>query len=261
MEKRIEVGFLGTGGSVATADRDNTALVIRFGDDLCLVDCPGAVFQKFRRMQLDPRRLTSILVTHVHPDHIYGLPILVHSLMLDDMRIQLYASTESIRFCQDLLDLYRLRADTIKCRLEFISLEDGDSFSPLPGMDCRAMHVPHKSSSLAFFWYFKEDAKTLVYSGDSPLYPPLFKAAAGCDLLVHDCSVPSRLARQYDFLPQMHTTALDLGRLSQESQVKRLSPVHFFGELDYTLGEIETEIRRNFSGELVIPSDLEKISL
>ena len=59
----------------------------------------------------------------------------------------------------------------------------------------------------------------------------------------------------------MHTTALELGRLSQESQVKRLAPVHFFGELDYSLGEIETEIRRNFSGELVIPSDLEKISL
>lgn len=261
MEKNIEVGFLGTGGSVATEDRDNTALAIAYGDDLLLVDCPGAVIQKLKRMEIDPRRLTSILVTHVHPDHIYGLPILVHGLMLDEMRITLYASEQSLRFCQDLLDLYQLRSDHIKCRLDFESVQDGEMFSPIAGMDCRAMHVPHKDSSLAFFWNFKQEARSLVYSGDSPLYPPLFKAAAGCDLLVHDCSVPSRLARQYDFLLKMHTTALDLGRLSQESLVKRLAPVHFFGELDYSLEEIEAEIRRNYSGELIIPSDLEMISL
>ena len=194
MENDIEIGFLGTGGAVATKQRDNTALAIGYDGDLFLIDCPGAVFQKFKRMGMDPRRITSILVTHVHPDHIYGLPILVHSLMLDEMFIRLYASAESIRFCRDLLDLYQLQTEKIRCRLEFVSVGDGDRFLLAPGLECQAMHVPHKTASLAFFMDFLERGKSVVYSGDTPPHPPLFKAAAGNDLLVHDCSVPSRLA-------------------------------------------------------------------
>ncbi len=261
MEKDIEIGFLGTGGAVATQERDNTALVIRYDTDLFLIDCPGAVFQKFKRMGMDPRRVTSILVTHVHPDHIYGLPILIHSLMLDEMCIRLYASEESIRFCRDLLELYQLQSDKIKCRLEFVSVGHGDRFLLAPGLECQAMHVPHKAASLAFFLDFLDRGRTVVYSGDSPLHPPLFKAAAGSDLLIHDCSIPSRLAGQYEFLLQMHTHALDLGSFAQQARVKRLAPVHFFGELDYSLAEIETEIRRHYSGELIMPRDLQRIML
>ena len=51
----------------------------------------------------------------------------------------------------------------------------------------------------------------------------------------------------------MHTHALALGSFAQQAGVKRLAPVHFFGELDYSMEEIEAEIRRNYSGELIIP--------
>jgi len=261
MEKKIDIGFLGTGGSVATEDRDNTALAIHYGTDLFLIDCPGSIFQKLKRMSLDPRRVTSILVTHVHPDHIYGLPIFVHGLMLDELCIRLYASEESIQFCRELLDLYQLQSDHIKCRLEFVTVSHGDRFLLAPELECQTRHVPHKDSSLAFFLDFRDRNRTVVYSGDTPLHPPLFKAAAGSDLLIHDCSVPSRLAKQYEFLPRMHTHALDLGRLAQQSRVKRLAPVHFFGELDYSMAEIEAEIRRHYTGELILPTDLSKITI
>ena len=261
MEKEIEIGFLGTGGSVATEERDNTALVIRYGTDLFLIDCPGGIFQKLKRMSLDPRRVTSILVTHVHPDHIYGLPIFVHGLMLDELCIRLYASAESIQFCRELLDLFQLQSDKIKCRLEFVAVGHGDRFLLGPELECQARHVPHTESSLAFIFNLRDRGRIVVYSGDTPLHPPLFKAAAGCDLLIHDCSIPSRLAKQYEFLPRMHTHALDLGRLAQEARVKRLAPVHFFGELDYSIAEIEAEIRRHYTGELILPSDLLKITI
>ena len=74
--------FLGTGGSIATEDRDNTSLLLDTENRLILIDCPGSVIQKIRKLGFDPRQIKTILVTHVHPDHIYGLPSLVHSLML-----------------------------------------------------------------------------------------------------------------------------------------------------------------------------------
>ncbi len=256
-----EVYFLGTGGAAATAERDNTALLLHHEQSLVLVDCPGSVTRKIKTLGLDPRSVRAIQVTHVHPDHIYGLPSFVHSLMLADLRIPLFGSRETVRFCRELLDLFGLQDESIRCRIEFISLSSGDRFEPCPGVECRAFHVPHKESSLAFEWKFPDEGETLIYSGDTPVHPPLFKQAAGIGTLIHDCSVPSRYFHEYPFLPSMHANSLDLGRMAQEARIKRLIPCHFFGELDYGMDEITDEIRRYFRGDLIIPQDLMEVHL
>ncbi len=257
----IDIFFLGTGGAAATVERDNTALVLRCGQDLVLVDCPGSVTGKLKALGLDPTAIRALLVTHVHPDHIYGLPSLVHSLMLDDLHIPLYGSRGSVGFCRRLLDLFHLRDESIRCRIDFSPLKGGEDFALLPGISCRAISVPHQDSSLAYRCTFQDQRKSLVYSGDTPVFAPLFEAASGADCLIHDCSVPSRLLRQYPFLPRMHTGALELGRMAQQARVKRLIPCHFFGELDYTMEEVVEEIRRFYRGDLIIPRDLGRVSL
>jgi ribonuclease Z len=253
--------FLGTGGSAATIERDNTSLLIRRKEELILIDCPGSITRKIKMLELDPRKVRSILITHTHPDHIYGLPAFVHSLMLDKLSIKLYGSEETIKFCCKLLDIFQLREEKILCRIDFIKLETQDKFDLSPDLKCDVFKVPHKESSLAFCFDFEPEKKKLLYSGDTPVSPELFKHAAGIDTLIHDCSTPSRFSKIYPFLPTMHTDALSLGRMAQQAGVKRLIPIHFFGELDYSIDEIKNEVRQNYTGELIIPEDLTKITI
>lgn len=257
----IELYFLGTGGSVATEERDNTSFLIKQENGLFLVDCPGGVFQKIKKLNLEPRSITSLLVTHIHPDHIYGLPSLVHSLMLDEGRIRLFGSAESVHLCKDLLDLFHLREKKIKTRIDFVPLDAGESFELGDSIHCASLKVPHSPSSLAFHFRFNEEKKELVYSGDTPCDPFLFQFAAGMDYLVHDCSAPSRVFKDYPSLKAMHTHSLQLGQHSQRYGIKCLVPCHFFGELDFSLQEIEEEIRKNYTGKLIIPEDFERIPL
>jgi ribonuclease Z len=257
----IELCFLGTGGAVATPERDNTSFFIKKKDGLFLVDCPGGAFQKMKKFNVDPRQISAILVTHIHPDHIYGLPSLVHSLMMDEGLIRLYGSTESIQLCTNLLDLFRLREKKIKMRIEFIALDAGDSFELEKSLLCTTLKVPHSPSSLAFHFRFEEGEKDLLYSGDTPCDPSLFNYAAEKDYLIHDCSAPSRFFEEYPSLKAMHTHSLELGQYSQKSGVQCLIPCHFFGELDFSIQEIEEEIRKNYTGKLIIPDDFERISL
>jgi len=256
-----EIFFLGTGGSVATKERDNTSLLVSSEEALILIDCPGSVIQKIKKLGFDPRCLTSILVTHIHPDHIYGLPSLIHSLMLDECRIDLYGSEETIVFCQRLLDLFHLREEKIKTKINFMSLKNGQDLSLASSLQATALKVPHHSSSLAFYFDFGRENKKLIYSGDTPLYTSLFDQAIDLDYLIHDCSTPSRFFKEYPYLYEMHTNSLQLGKLCHEAQVRCLIPCHFFGELDFSLVEIEKEIRQNYKGELILPRDFQKINI
>jgi ribonuclease Z len=246
---------------VATAERDNTSFFIKKKDVLFFVDCPGGVFQKIKKFDVDPRLVSAILVTHIHPDHIYGLPSLVHSLMLDEGFIRLYGSTESVQLCKNLLDLFHLREKKVKMRIEFIALDAGDSFELEKSVQCTVLKVPHSPSSLAFHFRFDEGGKELIYSGDTPCDPSLFQYAAEKDYLIHDCSAPSRFFEEYPSLRTMHTHSLELGQYSQESRIQCLIPCHFFGELDFSNQDIEEEIRKNYTGKLIMPEDFDRISL
>jgi len=256
----VELIFLGTGGAVGTADRDNTSLALSFDGEVVLLDCPGAVIPKLRRAGLDPLRIVSILVTHVHPDHIYGLPSLIHGLFLDEGRIRLYGSGETVDFCARLLDLFNLRAERIRMRVEFVPLEAGASFE-LPGSTrAGTFPVAHSSASLGYHLKLR-GGRELVCSGDTPPDPAIAERARGVDFLVHDCSAPSRFFEEYPVLRTMHTSSRELGRLAREAGVGCLLPCHFFGEVDYPMSEVESEIRESYTGRLVLPSDLTRIEL
>ncbi|NIO50002.1 MAG: MBL fold metallo-hydrolase [Candidatus Aminicenantes bacterium] len=256
-----DICFLGTGGAVATEERDNMSFLIDHDETLILVDCPGSVIQKIKKFNYDPRKVSSILVTHIHPDHIYGLPSFVHSLMLDKCLIRLFGSKETVQFCQNLLDLFYLRDEKIKAKIEFVSVEPGEDFKLKESLQCASFKVAHSSSSLAYYFRFEEEKKELLYSGDTALNPLLFKEASGIDYLIHDCSAPSRFFKKYPSLQTMHTHSLELGKFSQQAEVKCLIPCHFFGELEFLLSEIEDEIRENYKGRIVIPEDFKKITL
>ncbi len=257
----VELIFLGTGGAVGTAERDNTSLALSLGgESVVLLDCPGSVVPKLRRAGLDPLKISAVLVTHIHPDHISGLPSLIHSLFLEEGRIRLYGSQETVEFCASLLDLFRLRAEKIRMRVEFVPLEAGASFA-LPGpARVEAFPVKHSTASLGYHLAW-DGGRRLVFPGDTPPDPAVVERARGVDFLVHDCSAPERFFVQYPVLRTMHTSSRELGRLAQAAGAACLLPCHFFGEVDYPMSEVEAEIRESYTGRLVMPSDLTRVEL
>lgn len=256
-----ELTFLGTAGFAATRDRDNMSFVLSQNNELVLVDCPGSVIHKLKKADLDPASIRVLLVTHIHPDHIYGLPSLVHSLMLDDCEFNLYGSEPAVDFCRDYLNMFHLLDKKIRCRVNFKPIKENERILPLPWIDIHPLRIPHHESSLAYFMKLKTENKLLVYSGDTPEYPPLFKAAAGADYLIHDCSSTSKIFNKYPILYKTHTQSLKLGIMAAEAGIKCLIPCHFFGRKGTSVLEIEEELKRNFPGKIIIPKDLDKIIL
>src|SRR5438445_668308 len=76
----MHFAFLGTSGSVPSAVRDTTSLVFVVPQGAILIDCGGSPIQKLRRAGVDPNALAVVVITHIHPDHAYGLPALIRNL-------------------------------------------------------------------------------------------------------------------------------------------------------------------------------------
>jgi ribonuclease Z len=255
----MRITFLGTGGAVPTSTRDNTSLLIENGQELLLLDCPGAMIQKIFKSGYEPNQVSVIFITHLHTDHVYGLPSFVHSQMLENKQVKLLGSAETIDFCLQLLDLFHLRKEKILYRMDPQPLTPGLQIEVFPGLLVTGLPVPHHSSSMAFLIQTSEGK--VLFSGDTPTSEALCRLAENIDCLIHDCSTPSRYFEAFPFLKSMHTNSLDLGLVAQKAKVKLLAPCHFFSDLDFSIMEIEREIRENYKGQLFLPEDFQVLEV
>ncbi len=91
----MQVTFLGTSSGIPTRARNVSAVALRLPQraELWLFDCGEATQHQFLRSELRVSQLRRIFITHMHGDHVFGLPGLLASLGLAGS-------------CSDGLDLY-----------------------------------------------------------------------------------------------------------------------------------------------------------
>jgi ribonuclease Z len=80
----VQVTFLGTSSGVPTRARNVSAVALRLPQrsELWLFDCGEGTQHQFLRSDLRVSQLRRIFVTHMHGDHVFGLPGLLASLGL-----------------------------------------------------------------------------------------------------------------------------------------------------------------------------------
>lgn len=76
----LEIIFLGTGAAAPINDRNLSGTAVIRQGEIFLFDCGEGTQMQFRKAGLRPGRLRYILITHLHGDHLFGLPGLLTSL-------------------------------------------------------------------------------------------------------------------------------------------------------------------------------------
>lgn len=81
-ECMMELFFLGTGSGVPSKERNVSSLALRMLEErgtTWIFDCGEGTQHQILNTNLRPRRIEVIFITHLHGDHIYGLPGLLSS--------------------------------------------------------------------------------------------------------------------------------------------------------------------------------------
>lgn len=78
----MDVFFLGTGAGVPAKQRNVTSIALKLLEErgaVWLFDCGEATQHQILHTSIKPRRIEKIFITHLHGDHLYGLPGLLSS--------------------------------------------------------------------------------------------------------------------------------------------------------------------------------------
>jgi len=76
----IKITFLGTSDAIPSAERNHTSILLEYKNENILIDCGEGTQRQFRKAKLNPNKITKILITHWHGDHVLGLPGLLQTI-------------------------------------------------------------------------------------------------------------------------------------------------------------------------------------
>ena len=120
----LDLVFLGTAGSMPTAQRAPAALLVRRGGDRLLFDCAEGTQRQLLRSSVGLVELGEVFVTHFHADHILGLPGLFKTFSLRgrERPLEVYGP----RGLVDLLGSLKRVVGKLSYDVRVIELEPGD---------------------------------------------------------------------------------------------------------------------------------------
>jgi len=109
MTSKIKVTFLGTAGQMPSARRNHSSMLLSYEGENILVDCGEGTQRQFRKAHLNPCKVTRILITHWHGDHVFGLPGFLSTLALSgyNKTLYLYGPRGTKSFMNDLLKIFK----------------------------------------------------------------------------------------------------------------------------------------------------------
>lgn len=292
----IKITFLGTADQIPSANRNHTAMLLIYKGENILIDCGEGTQRQFRKAKLNPCKLTRILITHWHGDHVLGIPGLLQTLALSgyNKTLFIYGPKNTKAHLRDILKVFGFKRD-YKIEVKEVKgkfLETNDFYfeakSMKHGIPCNAYcfvkkdklridKAKLKKSKLPFGPLLQKikDGKNIVYKGKKYLAKNLTFTQKGKKIsIVMDTLNNKNIAKfvkNSDLLiceasfsdeikdqakKHMHMTAKQAGEIARKSKSKRLILTHISQRYEKEPQKILNEAKKIFKNS-VLAKDLD----
>ncbi len=146
----LDVALLGTGGMTPLPKRWLASLLVRFQGKLLLIDCGEGTQIALKRLGWGFKEISAILLTHLHADHVAGLPGMLLTIGNSGRReaLLLYGPPDLWRVVEGV----RAIAPQLPFPLEWQELAGGGEMD-LHGIEVSSLAVEHGVPCLAYSLY------------------------------------------------------------------------------------------------------------
>lgn len=249
-----KVIILGSSNAVSTTGHENTHMVIVGADRMVLVDCVGNSIQRLERAGLDINNLTDIVISHFHPDHVSGLPLLLMDMWLMGRTgtLNIHGLDHTLDRVEDMMKLYSWSEWPGFYPVIFHRLPETEMCVVLDCQDFKvwASPVRHLIPTIGLRFDFHKTGKALAYSGDTEPCTEVVRLANGADILIHEAAGEQT----------GHSSAAQAGEIASKAEVAALYLIHYpTGR--FASGDPLAVARRKYQGEITLARDFMVLEL
>lgn len=185
----MRIKFLGSGDAFGTGGRFQACILLESDGFKCLLDCGASSLIAMKKAGIDPNRMGSILISHLHGDHFGGLPF-----MLLDAQFSHRTTPVSVFGPPGISDRVRQATEIlfpgawqVQRRFEILFTEIGKNnpfdtgpFKVIP------FEVVHESGAPSYGFRIEAENLAIAYSGDTEWTENLIKAAEGAEIFISE---------------------------------------------------------------------------
>jgi ribonuclease BN (tRNA processing enzyme) len=215
---------VGSGNAFCSQGRYNSCYYVEWGGKRMLLDCGPTSIAAIRKCHLDPMAVDLIVISHLHGDHIAGIPFFLLEAYKADKRkrpLTIVTPPDGERRIREISAL--LYPDAVamfqKLDIRFIHYSQKETLE-VEGFKMNFFEVSHKTLVNPHGLRIEKDGKVLGYSGDTGWTDQLYTIADNADLFICECN----------FYEKESLTHLNYKKIEAEQKnlkAKRLLLTHF----------------------------------
>ena len=240
--------ILGTANAIPDEAHENTHMALVWKERVILIDCVGNPVLRLPQVGIDFDKVTDIILTHFHPDHVSGVPLLLMDMWLlgRKLPLKIHGLAYTLDRMEKLMEFYDWSSWPRFFPVTFHRLPEQEMASLITADEFRICSSPvhHLVPTIGLRVEFLDRRKTLAYSCDTEPCQEVVRLAAGADVLIHEASGGTI----------GHTSAEQAGEIARQAEVGSLYLIHYpTRKIDPET--LVTEARRTFPGPVALARD------
>jgi ribonuclease Z len=245
---------LGSSNAIPSLENENTHLLIQGNEHIVLVDCASNPIVRLEKIGLDINRVTDIIITHFHPDHVAGIPLLLMDMWLlgRSTPLTIYGLHHSIDRTETMMGLFSWSEWPNFFPVNFCRIPADEMAIVMdnPEMRVYATPVKHFIPNIGLRFEFKPQGSSFAYSCDTEPCSTLFRLAHNVDILLHEAAGAFT----------GHSSAAQAADVARTANVGELILIHYPSG-KFASGDLVAEAAHKFEGPIRKAVDFMQINL
>lgn len=245
---------LGSSNAIPTRDHENTHLALLSQGRTVLIDCVSNPMVRLEQAGIDPLTISDVILTHFHPDHVSGVPLLLMDSWLIGRRepLNIYGLDYTLERVETMMNLYGWSDWPNFYPVNFCHVAMDEMALVLESEDIRVNSTPvrHFLPNIGLRIELKSEGKSIVYSCDTEPCAEVERLAQGADVLLHEAA---------GLFPG-HSSAAQAGDVARQAEVGALYLIHYpTGR--FASDDLVAEAKTRFPGDVHLATDFLEIDL